>query len=197
MKTFFIVGLPRSRTAWLANLLTYGDCFCFHEAINRVSGTQQLPALFEQAGRTIVGDSDSGVPLMFPEIDLLFPDANYLFVHRDFNEALASTQKFLSEVSPQIILSMFEKLEACLRDMELRLPRARRMSIGFRALDSFGVLDALNRFCTGRNFTTAAARDRVRMLTTFRINIISEKVIRIMPAPKRQMAEALLQEKGN
>ena len=37
MSNFFVVGLPRSRTAWLANFLTYEDKFCFHEGINGCS----------------------------------------------------------------------------------------------------------------------------------------------------------------
>lgn len=31
-KQFFITGLPRSRTAWLANFLSTGDVICLHEA---------------------------------------------------------------------------------------------------------------------------------------------------------------------
>ena len=30
MNSFLITGLPRSRTAWLANFLTYGDSICLH-----------------------------------------------------------------------------------------------------------------------------------------------------------------------
>lgn len=35
---FFIFALPRSRTAWLANWLTVGDCLCLHE-FGVVAGT--------------------------------------------------------------------------------------------------------------------------------------------------------------
>jgi len=31
---FFILALPRSRTAWLANFMTYGGHFCYHEGMN-------------------------------------------------------------------------------------------------------------------------------------------------------------------
>lgn len=30
---FLILSLPRSGTAWLANFLTYDDCFCYHEPL--------------------------------------------------------------------------------------------------------------------------------------------------------------------
>ena len=33
-RNFFVLGLPRSRTAWLANFLTYDGYFCFHEGID-------------------------------------------------------------------------------------------------------------------------------------------------------------------
>ena len=32
--SFMIVGLPRHRTAWLANFFTYDDLFCYHEGID-------------------------------------------------------------------------------------------------------------------------------------------------------------------
>ena len=39
---FFITGLPRSRTAWLANWFTYGHTFCFHEACRKVGKIEEL-----------------------------------------------------------------------------------------------------------------------------------------------------------
>lgn len=30
---FLILSLPRSGTAWFANFLTYGNCFCYHEPL--------------------------------------------------------------------------------------------------------------------------------------------------------------------
>lgn len=56
---FLIFALPRSGSAWLANFLTYGECFCFHEPLAGGS--------LERLGRPaeIVGAADTGAYL-FP-----------------------------------------------------------------------------------------------------------------------------------
>lgn len=61
MKHFFIAALPRSRTKWLSNFLTYGGAFCCHEG-----------EYFDQAsGYTYLGDANTtfclyGVPCEGP-----------------------------------------------------------------------------------------------------------------------------------
>jgi hypothetical protein len=56
---YLIFSLPRSGSAWLANFLTYGDSFCFHEPL--------AGGPLERLGRpaSIVGVADTGAYL-FP-----------------------------------------------------------------------------------------------------------------------------------
>lgn len=56
---FLIYAMPRSGSAWLANFLTYGECFCFHEPL--------AGGPLERLGRPaeIVGCADTGAYL-FP-----------------------------------------------------------------------------------------------------------------------------------
>jgi hypothetical protein len=57
MTPFFITGLPRSRTAWLANFFTTDHSFCYHD-ISRVGSVW---AILESTSSDFVGDSDSGL----------------------------------------------------------------------------------------------------------------------------------------
>lgn len=82
MKTFFICALPRSRTAWLANLLTYGDSFCFHEPAVGLDSFSDLRGLFESTGRPVVGSSDCGNAWIVDGLAREFPDSRFVVVRR-------------------------------------------------------------------------------------------------------------------
>ena len=86
MKTFFICALPRSRTAWLANLLTYGDSFCFHEPAVGLDSFSDLRGLFESTGRPVVGSSDCGNAWIVDGLAREFPDCRFVVVHRPLEE---------------------------------------------------------------------------------------------------------------
>jgi len=58
MCDFLILGLPRSRTAWLSNFMTTGNIFCHHEAINGCHNMTDFLVKTEGCG-----DSDTGLAL--------------------------------------------------------------------------------------------------------------------------------------
>lgn len=79
--SFFIMGLPRSRTAWLANFMTYGKSFCFHEGLN---GCYSIDKYKEKLnGR---GDSSTGTMLF--DIDEYFPGSKKLIIESDPVDAI-------------------------------------------------------------------------------------------------------------
>lgn len=86
MKTFFICALPRSRTAWLANLLTYGDSFCFHEPAVGLASFTELRRLFESTGRGVVGSADCGNAWIVDGLAREFPDSRFVVVRRPLQE---------------------------------------------------------------------------------------------------------------
>lgn len=59
MSNFLILGLPRSRTAWLANFMTSQDIFCSHEGLNGCVTLQQYKDKFTLNS----GDSNTGLAL--------------------------------------------------------------------------------------------------------------------------------------
>lgn len=90
-RNFFVLGLPRSRTAWLANCLTFGESFCFHDGLAGCMSVGEYKEKLQKPGYSLVGDSDSG--LLFLDLNYLFPDSPKLIIHRDLGECQASMQK--------------------------------------------------------------------------------------------------------
>lgn len=86
---FFITGLPRSRTAWLANLFTTDGTLCLHEP------KQPVRTLLDGHPRYRIGISDPILPLAFGLLREEFPGAHWLYVVREAAAALASYRKFL------------------------------------------------------------------------------------------------------
>ena len=78
-RNFFIAGLPRSRTAWLANLLTTKDSFCFHEVIGR---TGMLPERTDK----YVGSAET-CSYLIPE------GSKTVIIHRSVDDCMASMAK--------------------------------------------------------------------------------------------------------
>lgn len=90
MKPFLIVGLPRTRTAWLSNYFTTDDVLCFHDLlldhpihnIRRILGKRN-------------GNADSALCL-YPDIVLeweMSKEINLLIIDRSIEECLHSYQK--------------------------------------------------------------------------------------------------------
>lgn len=92
MNPFFVTGLPRSRTAWLANLFTTDQTICWHDR------------RFEEA-LTInpkrVGFSGPELVTQFEHIRELFPKSPWLVVLRNADEALTSFKLAAGDLLPQ------------------------------------------------------------------------------------------------
>lgn len=84
---FFILGLPRSRTAWLANFMTYGDTFCYHEGINGCHTVEDYKAKLSYNK----GDSSTGAVLI--DLDKHFPDAKKVIIDSDINRAIEYSEE--------------------------------------------------------------------------------------------------------
>jgi len=109
MIPYFITGFPRTRTAWLANFLTYGDSFCFHEALKRCGGVDALPGLFASTRRRYVGNSDSALPFFASAVRKLFPQAKWVVIERDEDEVLKSVRRVLPGLKHQEMLNMTKR----------------------------------------------------------------------------------------
>jgi hypothetical protein len=92
MIPYFIAALPRSRTAWLANFLTYGISFCFHEPMNK-SLPKDYPDMMHGVGTAYCGTSDCLNSLVMDQLIDIFPEAKIVVIRRDKIEVGKSLER--------------------------------------------------------------------------------------------------------
>jgi len=97
--SFFVLGLPRSRTAWLANFLTYGDLFCHHEASN---GCKSMAEYKDK----IQDDGDSNTAIALFNIEEEFPDAKFIIIDSPPEKAIEYSLKTYGIENKESILEM-------------------------------------------------------------------------------------------
>jgi len=119
--SFFVLGLARSRTAWLANFLTTGDHFCHHEGMNGCSSVEQYK-------KKIGNDGDSCTGLMLFDMNTLFPDSPMVIIERDPSVSIEFCYKTYGYYDPESMhylkkqLDEVEGLRIEYDDINVRLP---------------------------------------------------------------------------
>lgn len=101
MTRFLVTGIPRSRTAWLANLLTYDGLYCQHDAL-RKKPEAEWPDLFRVHGVEASGIADSAAAVMYQACDRrrLFEDTRLILVWRNQDDCAESMAKNLGLTLP-------------------------------------------------------------------------------------------------
>ena len=87
---FFVLGMPRARTAWLAEFLSTLRRRCLHEPSQWLRGR---PALEELLQIPSVAISDSLMTLRWREILNARPDARIVVAYRDIDAVIFSLMK--------------------------------------------------------------------------------------------------------
>lgn len=178
---FFITGMPRSRTTWLANLFTYGDSFCFHDATAGTDNdTVELAsklALAEDCSIKHIGDSDSGLLLNAGKVAEMFPSARWLLVKNTTERVVASWKKFFAEFDPY--LSPGDDIEAIAKTTAEYYEKTKR-AIPIRcyteiSVDSLDNLDEVERVWNWLVPGSPFNRARAAMLDTFKIDPFPRK----------------------
>ena len=105
---FFITGLPRSGTAWVANYLTYGNSFCYHEGLMLNDKIHDYSAMLDATNADVVGDSDTIIAAVLPWLYEKYPDAKYVFIKRDVEDVEQSliNNGFSTHKIPEITRSL-------------------------------------------------------------------------------------------
>lgn len=113
MKPFFIVGLPRSRTAWLANLFTTENIHCFHE-LSAVYPVEQWAAVFRAVGSKYVGTSEP-LPRTVLEAKKIFPESKLVVISRPVMESFKATLRAVRWVDQlsQYVFADPKKIQIC------------------------------------------------------------------------------------
>lgn len=102
---FFVIGLPRSRTAWLAAFLSSGNRFCYHEGLNGCPS-------FKAYRKKVQGVGDSGTALMLFDMNTHFPGAPIVIIERDPAYAIDFCYKTYGYYDPKAIYDLESRLNA-------------------------------------------------------------------------------------
>lgn len=175
VNVFFITGQPRSRTAWLANLFTYKDSHCFHDAIKRCATPREMKDLFEKTqkstGVRYVGNSDSGIPFIMDELLAEFPGAKLVVIERKQEDVVRSFKRTFPQMKDQDVVDVIGKTQ-------LALDRAKKkydpLVIDFEELTRENTVRQLWSYCLPE---IPFDRERWNMLDGFRVEIIPGKYI--------------------
>lgn len=192
MRYFFIIGLPRTRTVWLANWFSYGDSFCLHEALKRCKSVDDLKSEFEMvetySPRVLnqIGDSDSIIVAAWPSVMKAFPEARWLHVKRRWDHSARShlsyfkDEKFYLDIKfdDEMVIDSYKRLSMMERAFESEVKKQ-----GWNGSKYLSVyFDDLEREETAKKVWSFIMpdepwwNDRWKQLESFRMNIIPDKV---------------------
>lgn len=87
MSNFVVYGLPRSRTAWLSEFLTYKDHSCLHEAAITLRSLEEFKEYFSR-GNT--GVSETGIAQGWWLVNHACPSIKTVVVKRPISEVVSS-----------------------------------------------------------------------------------------------------------
>jgi hypothetical protein len=164
LKTFFILSLPRTRTAWLANFLTYENSYCFHEGFLGCKSVSTLYKRFEATGKPIVGNSDCGNILFIDELRETFPLSKLVIVERPIGEVIDELHEIgMMNCDPEVLELAAQELAFVKRSMNA-------LVVDYKDLDE-NACRHIWRYCIDTPFDET----RWRMLDGMDIQIIPSK----------------------
>lgn len=92
-RRFFIIGLPRSRTAWVSVALSVGDSYCFHDGLMDCDSFSDYLDRLNSRQEIAVGDSSPALPEHVQALAECFPDARWLILERSPDECRAALER--------------------------------------------------------------------------------------------------------
>lgn len=179
---FFITGLPRSRTSWLANWFTWDRSACLHDGLRLCQDPAGLPDLLRRPLCEYSGNSDSALPLHGPEVVKLFPGARWLFVIRPVREAADSFVDLMRRegyagygwrMNRVETRELFRLLDHDLKKLILQVPATDRQVVDFEDLNDHDTVCRITRFLTPK---VVLSRSRWELLNSLRINPATSKL---------------------
>ena len=112
---FLIMGLPRSRTAWLSRFLTYGDWFCGHDELRHMRSLQDVRSWLAQP---CTGTVETNAAPWWRLAQKYAPDAKIVVVRRPIDEIVDSMRRVSATADRAQICRLDRKLEQIERRIE-------------------------------------------------------------------------------
>lgn len=170
---FLVLGLPRSRTAWLANFLTFGEIRCQHEMMSEFS----VHGLFEELTGTNLryeGNSDTSAAMFLPDILRYMPDIPIVVVRREPKEVRFALQNVGMNLTEHQLRPMIEGLNEA-EKLE------NTITFRFEELSKESTLRAIQEHCgPGEPFD----RQRANMLQDFQVVITPGRWLKLFSRAK-------------
>lgn len=117
--SFIVFALPRSRTAWLSQFLSYGDWHCGHDEAKHLRGLDDISSWFSQP---FTGTVETAAAPFWRTIARVQPDIRVVVVRRPVNEVVDSLMRLHAYDRPA--------LEAAMRRLDRKLEQIeRRMNV--------------------------------------------------------------------
>ncbi len=144
--SYFVVGLPRSRTAWLSVFLSQSGMHCFHDGFN---GCKTLKEYHEKI--YCCGDSSTG--LMLFDLNKEYPDSPVLIIEKteeEIEKCILWCDLVYGGSSREVILDLNERMKKIegLRIMQSdvynKLPEIWSHLIGAIWSDHYALMTNLN-----------------------------------------------------
>jgi len=141
---YFITGLPRSRTAWLANFLTYDGSFCFHELCRKTTNVHEMKLLLSYPKYKHVGTSDCALSYYFDKLIEMLDEWKLIVIDRNLDDAINS----LDKIGLKTKESIEKVLEAHNRNKYM-MKKHEHLLIPFEALNKQIACEKIWEYCTG------------------------------------------------
>lgn len=168
-RNFFIAALPRSRTTWIANALTHGQSFCYHDGVRLIDRLEDMPMLMMAKEQPVIGNADTSLLPLWRDVDRMFPASSWVFLLRSplecqtaFNRCFRTVQ-MNEELREAYVASM---IEAC------NHLSTRALLVDWRDLDHADTGKRIWKHCVGDEYFDA---DRWHQLTQWNIQPIFKK----------------------
>jgi len=143
MPPFVVFSLPRSRSAWLARFLTWGDWMCGHDELRHCRSLDDVRAWLAMP---CAGSVETVAAPFWRLLAMLAPGARVMTVRRPVADVMASLLRF-GLFDETALGATIRRVDAKLDQIEARLPGVLRVE--YAALSDAETCGAVFRHCLG------------------------------------------------
>lgn len=126
---FVVLALPRSRTAWLSEYLSYGDWICGHEESRYFRTIEDVKAWLAQP---CTGSADTLAAPWWRLLASLCPGVRVVVIRRPVSEVVESLMRLDLGLDRETLTRGMRRLDAKLAQIAVRMPNA--LSVRFADL---------------------------------------------------------------
>lgn len=141
---FIIYALPRTRTYWLSQFLSYGNVKCGHDELRHIRGLDDIKSLLSMPD---YGSAETGAAPYWRLIHAMRRDIKVVTIRRPVSDVVDSLMAMGVSLRRRDLHARMQYLDAKLDQIEARVPDV--MRVDFNALQDEAQCAALFTHCTG------------------------------------------------